>query len=276
MSLSQAIASRSLKKTLLVLLLVLPCAPACEQRKSNKRLLQEFSEEFDEGQQEEKAGVSLAAKAKLKKDRIVVGKLERNAIYFYSAGRHNGNLGGRKGANQICEQAISQIPEGFRIAAFLSVNTNDRLEQFPLNWGVPTRLPIKGLLSKKLIAKQWADLFTNYEKKQIPKLQASLLDAGVFEDGANRLERYEGFFWAGNPQEIVRKQDAAQKYTCSSWSSEEGWGAIGGNHGIFHPSYQGQKNQAYAYPWYDYQMIMPCQSLQELLCLLYPRKGMGA
>ncbi|MFW7379257.1 MAG: hypothetical protein ACOH5I_10650 [Oligoflexus sp.] len=255
--------------------------PACEKSGISRRTVKKLSDEFErelelelETDQESSAGdadiMRLSAKKERKPAPLELNDLATNSMYFYSAGRVTGNMGGRFGANKLCVKRFKALPSGFLSVAFLTVSEKDRLDQLPLTASVPIDLPIKSLHSGDLIAKRWYDLFANPQSKAQPKLEKSLLAAGVYIDGANRFERYEGLFWSGGWQ---RASDDKSFHHCKHWTSDTGWGFVGGNHAISHPQHQKQPDIAWRYPWYDYQMILPCQTPQALLCLLYPNKA---
>jgi hypothetical protein len=81
-------------------------------------------------------------------------------LYEESAVGRNGNLGGRAGADTLC-QASANGPAGYiNPRAFISVDANDEIRDMPGNYGVPTNVPIQSLTGN-VIATNWADLLDN-------------------------------------------------------------------------------------------------------------------
>ena len=65
-------------------------------------------------------------------------------VIFDAGGTYDGNLGGRAGADALC-QASANRPAGYtNVRAFLSVDVNDEIRDMPGNYGIPTNLPIVG------------------------------------------------------------------------------------------------------------------------------------
>ena len=92
-------------------------------------------------------------------------------IVMYDGGAHDGDMGGRTGADAICQASPSR-PAGFaNYRAFISIDANDEIRDMPANYGVPTSLPIIGPTGT-LIANNWADLLDG-------SIAASLSAAGV-------------------------------------------------------------------------------------------------
>lgn len=103
-------------------------------------------------------------------------------IVLYSGGRHDGNLGGRAGADAICTSAAGGVPGYSNYHAFLSVNADDEIRDMPANYGVPTNAPIYAP-NHYLIANNWSDLLDG-------SIRISLTAASILPD--NR------FWWAGS------------------------------------------------------------------------------
>ncbi len=81
-------------------------------------------------------------------------------IYMVSAGQNKGDLGGRFGADLICRSYITvnypSLPVS-HMRAFISINAVDQIANFPVNFGVPAGVAIKGP-TDTVIADNWADL----------------------------------------------------------------------------------------------------------------------
>jgi len=79
-----------------------------------------------------------------------------NIMLYTDNVTHNGNLGGRAGADALCASSASK-PAGFgQYRAFISVDAADEIQDMPTNYGVPTTDPIVG--SGGTIATNWANL----------------------------------------------------------------------------------------------------------------------
>lgn len=105
-------------------------------------------------------------------------------IVMYDAGGSlfDGNLGGRAGADAIC-QASGNRPAGYtNFRAFLSVNGGDEIRDMPGNYGVPTNRPIVGP-NGTVIANDWADLLDGTIDVSLGT--AGLPTAGPFWSGSN-------------------------------------------------------------------------------------------
>ena len=86
-------------------------------------------------------------------------------IYMFATPVHNGNLGGRTGADELCLQVYNKIPDITKnqctaIKALISINVTDTAAAMPLNYGVPPSWPVKGPAGGR-IGLNWASLFDN-------------------------------------------------------------------------------------------------------------------
>ncbi len=116
-------------------------------------------------------------------------------IVLYSAGVQVAELGGRNGADSICQQ-VSNKPAGYgAYRAFISVNANDEIRDMPTNYGVPTNVPITSP-NGTTIANNWADLLDG-------NIQKSLSAAGVIPA--------ESTWWSGS------SSDGSVTNTCQEW-----------------------------------------------------------
>jgi len=94
-------------------------------------------------------------------------------VMYNAGGTHDGNLGGRTGADGICA-ASGNRPSGAEYTnfrAFISVDAADEIRDMPANYGVLTTLPIVGPTGIP-IANDWTDLLDG-------TIAATLQAAGV-------------------------------------------------------------------------------------------------
>jgi len=144
-------------------------------------------------------------------------------IVLYSGGRHDGNLGGRAGADAICTSAAGGVPGYSNYRAFLSVNADDEIRDMPANYEVPTNAPIYAP-NHYLIASNWSDLLDG-------SIRISLTAASILPD--NR------FWWAGSETNgafldyyycggWVTSSTSMSGGTGLSWKSDSTW--ISGYH----------------------------------------------
>ncbi|MBI4928432.1 MAG: DUF1554 domain-containing protein [Anaerolineae bacterium] len=157
---------------------------------------------------------------------------------IYSAGGHNGNLGGRSGADALCSAATNKPNNFTHYRAFISVTTNDEIRDMPANYGVPTNLPITSSNSN-LLANNWAELLDG-------NLANSLADAGVLPDNS--------IWWSGSQSD----GSLLNFYECAGWtnSTTSRSGEIGLSHQI--DSF-----------WISGYNTMCSDSTASLLCLAY-------
>jgi hypothetical protein len=118
---------------------------------------------------------------------------------IYSAGSHDGNLGGRSGADALCT-AEADKPSGYsHFRAFLSVNDDDEIRDMPANYGVPTNISIYSL-NNTLLANNWADLMDG-------NILTSLSEAGVLPSNS--------LWWAGSGS----NGSILTNYECAAWTT---------------------------------------------------------
>jgi len=83
--------------------------------------------------------------------------VDKYAIIMYNAGLHDGNLGGRTGADSICSSYASK-PAGFsEYHAYISINGSDYIANMTTNLNVPTSVPVKSTTGS-VIANNWSIL----------------------------------------------------------------------------------------------------------------------
>jgi len=80
-------------------------------------------------------------------------------MYIYDAGGVTGAIGGRRGADILCYEALGSagLPWGVTTRALLSVDAEDEIRDMPANYGVPTDRKIYGS-TQFPVADNWADL----------------------------------------------------------------------------------------------------------------------
>jgi hypothetical protein len=97
-----------------------------------------------------------------------------------------GNMGGREGADGLCEQALAGYPQlsGLETHAFLCVATDDAVVDMPENYGVPVDVPLESVTGGVLAA-SWDDFVST-------GLTASLEEAGVLPSSTATLQAFVG------------------------------------------------------------------------------------
>jgi hypothetical protein len=111
-----------------------------------------------------------------------------------------GSIGGRTGADTLCQSA-SNKPAGYsNYRAFISVNATDEIRDMPTNYGVPTLYPVRST-NNTLIANNWADLLDG-------TIATTLGVAGVYVNGP-----YD--WWSGSLQD--GSLDGVNH--CASWTN---------------------------------------------------------
>lgn len=124
-------------------------------------------------------------------------------VLYDAGGTFDGNLGGRAGADALC-QASGNRPAGYsNFRAFLSVNAGDEIRDMPGNYGVPTNLPIVGPNGTQLAA-NWAGLLDG-------NIDATLAAAAVLGAG--------GTWWSGSDISA----DGSCLGTCGSGQACTNW-----------------------------------------------------
>jgi hypothetical protein len=92
----------------------------------------------------------------------------RNYIYlFRTENTHDGNLGGRAGADALCASTYTSWYghlEAQHVRAFLNVSPFDTTQKMPENYGVPADAPVMAVnsstrLPSAVVADYWIDLF---------------------------------------------------------------------------------------------------------------------
>ena len=161
-------------------------------------------------------------------------------IYIYATTTfHQGNLGGREGADTVCQTEQNSTAQSLcaERRAFLSTSSEDTLYRLQSTVGFPLSTPIKSF-SNQLIASTWDGLF-------IEDLQNTLQQAGILR--ANNQSWWSGSDLLGN-----------EASHCNGWTSSESTalGAAG----------TGSSNQG---EWLQ-KGIEACDLEYPLLCLCLP------
>lgn len=120
---------------------------------------------------------------------------------LFSGGGKSGALGGRAGADALCQAAPRPplVPANARVRAFISVNANDEIRDFPALHGLVTSLPVLGPTGLK-VADDWNDLLDG-------SLDMSLRAAGV-------LSTSENFWYSGS-----NTDGSVSANTCTGWTA---------------------------------------------------------
>jgi hypothetical protein len=119
-----------------------------------------------------------------KDDNSLLMLLAKPKLILYNAGTHNGNLGGRSGADALCD-ASGNKPDGVtNVHAFLSVDATDQIKDLPATYGYSTQSSIYGPDGKSKIADNWAQ-FIGFGPGEV--LNMDLKDAGVLPDSTQFL-----------------------------------------------------------------------------------------
>jgi hypothetical protein len=140
-------------------------------------------------------------------------RVPTQVVLFALPDRKTGSLGGRAGADALCQSATSRPPGYLNARAFLSFYvvgsaTGDAVKDMPTNYGVPTNLPIVSA-NNILLAANWAALLSG------SPLNTSFVGAGVVPSAPpNYLETY---FWFGT---YADGQVASNQ--CAGWTSAAG------------------------------------------------------
>jgi hypothetical protein len=112
-------------------------------------------------------------------------------LMLYNAGTPDGNLGGRTGADAICN-ASGNMPAGVKkVHAFISMSASDQISDMPANYGYQANLAIYGPDGTSMIANNWADMLDG-------SIAMSLDAAGILPAASTWLNGTNGSGnWAG-------------------------------------------------------------------------------
>lgn len=123
---------------------------------------------------------------------------------IFSASYHKGNLGGRSGANEICG-AVTNANLCGEAVAFLSVDSDDEIRDFPSHYNLNTDLPVYAEVTEAYgstvrMASDWAEL-----------LDGDGIDNEVyFPNGVSSL------YWTGSS---TNGDGSVNTNACSAWTS---------------------------------------------------------
>jgi len=157
-----------------------------------------------------------------------------NVAFIYQATLANGELGGRVGADGICDTKKPNEMLGFNIRAFLSVTAFDEIRDMSANYGVPT-----------------ANLFLSLEGIQIGNNFADLLDGSIDQslNESNVISTGTTDWWSGSTQ------IGSISNTCGGWTS------------VLNNGTTGDATQTNG--WLS-EADAPCAAARPLLCVAFP------
>lgn len=143
-------------------------------------------------------------------------------LYLFDGGGKAGALGGRTGADAMCQTAAaSHSALGLSsVRAFLSVSASDEIRDMPVSYGFPTGVPIHGPTGVKL-ADDWADLLDGSVDATLAAAQALATDyfyTGSSSDGALDVHNCSGWTDSGT---------LFDGHYGSSYFTDAGWIATG-------------------------------------------------
>jgi hypothetical protein len=147
--------------------------------------------------------------------------LRSRIVLFAEGDTRNGNLGGRAGADTLC-QASKARPGGLvQVRAFLTVSATDQLANYEANYRVPSSLPIESASGTVLAS--------NFSRLLVGSINVNLAAAGV-------LPTVVDAWWSGSkPDGTVRRTfGGGAEATCAGW--QDGSSANAGGTGAPHVS----------------------------------------
>lgn len=173
--------------------------------------------------------------------------INSDVIFLFSAGLHNGNLGGRVGADRLCYAAASNLPSEVQytnVRAFISAASDDEINNMTSTFGVPGDRNIVGVTGK-LVGQNWADLFDG-------AIHQSLANGQVVDNAVN--------WWSGsnvNGESMWSDPTMGPSNNCSDWSVgtsiDEGWSGF----------YNVPNSR-----WID-EVEVSCNELRNVLCVAW-------
>lgn len=125
--------------------------------------------------------------------------LNATTIVVYGAGLYNGNLGGRLGADLICETEKPGSVQHANVRAFIGVSGLDEIQDFAILTALDTTLPVRSI-NTMTVANDWADFVDN-------DVDVSMQAASVTSNG---VSHWSGSFANGSVTPID---------TCLGWTS---------------------------------------------------------
>ena len=91
-----------------------------------------------------------------KDDNSLLMILAQPKLILYNAGTHDGSLGGRSGADAICDASVNKPAGVTNVHAFLSGSSTDQIKDMPATYGYSTLSSIYGPDGSSKIADNWA------------------------------------------------------------------------------------------------------------------------
>ncbi|WP_423222515.1 DUF1554 domain-containing protein [Candidatus Amarolinea aalborgensis] len=166
-------------------------------------------------------------------------QLSEGKVVLYQANNAiaivGGAIGGRTGADTLCQSA-SNKPAGYSsYRAFISVSATDEIRDMPANYGVPTSYAVRST-NNTLIASNWSDLLDG-------SINTYLAAAGVYVNGP-----YD--WWSGSLQD-----GSLDGVNCASWTNLNAPGRSG--------------RFEYSNSNWIYAAVYGCNSGANLLCIAY-------
>ena len=139
-------------------------------------------------------------------------------IVFSTMNMQNGSLGGRNGADGLCLASRGQLSCPNAVHAFLSVSALDEIERMPLNYGVPTNVPVQSANGSVTLATDWADL-----------LDGSIDNA--IDDSIIAAENLSSGWWSGSNDDGSVSSSGGFATNCAGWTSGSSGAEVQGSRG---------------------------------------------
>lgn len=114
--------------------------------------------------------------------------------------RHDGNIGGRAGADEACLTDANMPADATVAHAFISVTEDDCIANMPVNYNFPANIPIVAPDGVTVIADNWDDLLDG-------GIKVSLVDAGLMTEVKSSV------WWSGSNQD-----GTLHSANCSEWT----------------------------------------------------------
>jgi hypothetical protein len=141
---------------------------------------------------------------------LILGLSQAPKLIMYNAGTHTGTLGGRSGADGICNASPNKPAGATNVHAFISLS-GDQIIDMPATYGYPLYASIYGPGATLKIANNWASFIG-----LTITLNMDLYDAGVLPGNTDE------FFTGSN-----RNGTVDLTWTCGDWTSDSGMTDVG-------------------------------------------------
>jgi len=160
-------------------------------------------------------------------------------VVAFDGGMHNGNLGGRAGADNICVAAKPGAIGNTNVHALISVSTSDMVSNMSANLGVNSNIPVV-FQGKELIAKDWTDMLDG-------SINAALTLSGVSS----------GSWWTGSESDAGNV--IATTATCNGFTdaSSSAYGNVG-------------NTSSSGFGWLGLATSQSCSNSYQLICVAGP------